>query len=284
MTFRTELLETGTLPSRDFPPARLSVRVAFVRLGLRSALVYRADLFIGTVSTLMRVVLVMLVWRAVYGDRATVSEINRDDAVGYAVLGALFAVVMQPWHFSSLQDRVRSGNVVFDIMRPIGLVTQATANQLGTSLANVPKAVAGLVLALLLGAVPASSTWWQTLAFLVSATLGLIIAIQCNLIVGLTAFWATDVGGAYIIYNMASAFCSGALIPLWFMPDSLAAVLRTLPFSAQIFTPLAIWFDRTPGWNILGEMGLQVGWILLLAAATHLIWLRAIRRMVIHGG
>ncbi|WP_248703706.1 ABC-2 family transporter protein [Curtobacterium sp. MWU13-2055] len=277
-------MSADVLEARDRPAGPLAVRLALVGQGLRSVLVFRADVLVGTVSTVMRVVLVMLVWNAVYGDRTSVSGVDRADAVGYAVLGALFAVVFQPWQFSSLNRRVRDGNVVFDIMRPVGLITQTVAAQLGSSLANAPKAIVGLALALLLGAVPAPSTWWQTLVFVLSAVLGLVIAIQCNLIVGLTAFWTTDVGGAYMIYSMAAAFCSGSLIPLWFMPDGLAAVLRVLPFSAQIFTPLSIWFDRTPGWNVLGELALQAGWIVALAFAAHLVWLRALRRTVINGG
>jgi len=262
----------------------LALRATLVRQGTRSVLVFRTDLFVGIVSTLLRVVLVLLVWRAVYGDRTEVSGIAREDAIGYAVLGVLFAAAMQPWQFSSLRDRVRTGNVVFDIMRPVGLITQSTADQLGTTLASLPKAVVGLTLALVLGVVPGPSTAWQTVAFAVSSLLGLVIAIQCNLIVGLTAFWTTEIGGAYLVYGMAAAFCSGSLIPLWLMPDGLAAVLRALPFSAQIFTPLSIWFDRDPGWNVLGELALQAGWIVVLALAAHLVWLRALRRTVINGG
>ncbi|WIE83459.1 ABC-2 family transporter protein [Curtobacterium sp. MCPF17_021] len=235
-------------------------------------------------STVSRVVLVMLVWNAVYGARGTVSGVDREDAVGYAALGALFAVVFQPWHFSNLNSRVRDGNVVFDIMRPVGLLTQTLAAQIGSSLANVPKAAVGLALALLLGAIPGPSTWWQTAAFVLSACLGLVIAVQCNLIVGLTAFWTTDVGGAYMIYSMAAAFCSGSLIPLWFMPDGLAGALRALPFSAQIFTPLSIWFDRAPGWTVLGELALQVGWIAVLTVIARAVWSHALRRTVINGG
>jgi ABC-2 type transport system permease protein len=266
------------------PAGPVAVRLALVGQGLRAVLIFRADVIVGIVSTVMRVVLVMLVWNAVYGERGTVSGVDRADAVGYAVLGALFAVVFQPWHFSSLNQRVREGTVVFDIMRPVGLITQTVAAQIGSSLANVPKAAVGLALALLLGAIPAPSTAWQTLAFVLSATLGLIIAIQCNLIVGLTAFWTTDVGGAYMIYSMAAAFCSGSLIPLWFMPDGLAGVLRALPFSAQIFTPLSIWLDRSPGWDVVEELALQAGWIVVLALLAHMVWLRALRRTVINGG
>ncbi|MDQ0648533.1 ABC-2 type transport system permease protein [Microbacterium natoriense] len=247
-------------------------------------LVFRAEVVVGIVSALIRIVLVMLVWQAVYGERDVVSGIERADAVGYAVLGALFAVVFQPWQFSTLQSRVRTGNIVFDIMRPVGIVTQATAAQLGTSLANLPKVIVCLVLALSIGSVPASSTWWQTIAFAVSTVFGLTIAIQCNLIVGMTAFWTTEASGAYVIYNMAAAFCSGSLIPLWFMPDGLADVLRLLPFSAQIFTPLSIWFDRSPGWNIVGELLLQIGWILLLSLIAYLVNMRAVHRTVINGG
>jgi ABC-type uncharacterized transport system permease subunit len=83
---------------------------------------------------------------------------------------------------------------------------------------------------------------------------------------------------------MLAQFSSGALIPLWFMPDALAGTLRALPFSAQIFVPLSMYVDREPGWHTLGELGLQVVWILVLVALAGFVWRRAIRRLVVFGG
>ena len=83
---------------------------------------------------------------------------------------------------------------------------------------------------------------------------------------------------------MLAQFSSGALIPLWFMPDWLTSILTLLPFSAQVFVPLSIYVDRDPGWHTVQAIGLQALWIVILLALATLVWRRAIRRLVIFGG
>jgi ABC-2 type transport system permease protein len=45
-----------------------------------------------------------------------------------------------------------------------------------------------------------------------------------------------------------------------------------------------MYVDREPGWHTLGELGLQVVWILVLVALAGFVWRRAIRRLVVFGG
>ncbi|MCG5214627.1 ABC-2 family transporter protein [Streptosporangium soli] len=260
------------------------MRVAVVMLGAKSVLIYRSDVFIGVIGLALRVVLVYLVWRALYDTETSVSGVSLNDAVGYAILGAIFNVTFQPWHFSSLMSRVYDGNVVFDLIRPVGLLTLSLGQQLGATLAGFPRALIGIAVGLTIQAVPPPAGVVTTLAFVVSSLLGMAVALLCNLLVSLTAFWTTEIYGAIMVYHMAAAFCSGALIPLWFMPDALGAVLRYLPFSAQVFTPLSIYFDPSPGPHTLAAIGVQVAWVVLLAYLSRLVWKRALRRVVINGG
>lgn len=255
-----------------------------VSLGARSVLAFRADLFVGVIGAMMRVVLVFAVWTAVYGNRTQVAGIDHQTAIGYAVLGALLNLVLQPWQFSSLISQVRDGSVVFHLMRPVGLITIEFGQQLGSTIAQLPKGLAGLAVGLAIGALVAPADAVAVLAFAVSFVLGVVIALLCNLLVAMTSFWTLEAGGAMIIYRMAAGFCSGALIPLWFMPAGLASVLRFLPFSAQVFTPLSIFFDPRPGWHTVGELAIQLLWVVLLAGLLQLVWSRAHHRVVINGG
>lgn len=262
----------------------VAVRLALVSHGAKSVLAFRSEVFVGVLSLCLRVLLVFLVWKAVYGARDGVAGISHDTAIGYAVLGAIFNAVLQPWQFSGLRSRVRTGNVVFDIMRPVSLITQSLAEQLGSTLAGFPKAIIAIAFGLVLGAVPGTASGLRVFAFIVSALAGIAIALLCNLIVGMVAFWTTDIGGALMVYSMAAAFCSGSLIPLWFMPAGLSASLQFLPFSAQVFTPLSIYFDHGAGSVAIGKIALQFAWIAFLTLLARLVWSRAFRRAVINGG
>jgi ABC-type uncharacterized transport system permease subunit len=232
----------------------------------------------------MRVGLVYVVWRAVYGSRETVAQVDREVAIGYAILGSVFNLVLQPWQFALLSSRIRSGSVIFDMARPVGLIPICLAQQVGTTLAGTPKAVIGVSLGLLTGVLAAPGSLRATLAFILSAALGAIIAMLCNLLVAMSGFWTLESGGALIVYRMAASFCSGALIPLWLMPPALAGVLKWLPFSAQVFTPLSIYFDHRTGLHTLVQIGVQSLWVCLLLVLLRLVWHGAYRRVIINGG
>jgi len=114
--------------------------------------------------------------------------------------------------------------------------------------------------------------------------LGVANVMIINLAVSMIAFWTLDSQGPMLLYQFASTFLSGTLIPLWFMPEWLRSILSWLPFQAQMYAPLTIWFGTTHGSAILGVLGLQLLWIVLLWLLAKAIWRRAVRRVVILGG
>lgn len=250
----------------------------------RAQFAFRASTWTGIVGCVLQVILVHLVWTAVYGGRDHVAGVAQGDAVTYAVLGVLTTTVFQPYMFDSLLGRLRTGAIAFDVMRPISAVPVAFARQVGGALGQVPAVAAALVVGLALGAIALPGNWLAGAASLLSLALGFAISLIVNFTVGLVGFWTLETGGAFLIYRMLAQFSSGALIPLWFMPDWLSGTLTLLPFSAQVFVPLSIYVDTAPGWHTARAIGLQLLWIAVLIALAALAWRRAIRRLVIFGG
>jgi ABC-2 type transport system permease protein len=249
--------------------------VAIGRQAVRSALAVRSEVLVSAVAVLVRVVLVVLVWRAVYAGVDEVAGVDGGTAVAYAVLGAVFTNVLNPFWRSSLEMRVR----------PVGLVPQTLAQQVGTTAAAVPRCVLAVLLALAIGALQAPAGGvLGLLAFVVSTALGVTVALLCNLLVAMTAFWTLEVGGALMVYRAVAQFASGALIPLWFMPGWLRGALEHLPFQAQVFTPLSVYFGALRGWDAAAAVAVQALWVVLLALLAQLVWSRALHRVVVQGG
>ena len=142
------------------------------RAGLRSVLAYRGDLFIGIVGMIISTALTITVWRVVYGGRAEVAGISESTAVAYAVLAAAVQTVIMPWQFSSLQQRVRLGQVGVDLTRPYGLISQTLAQQVGVLVARLPIGLAGIAIGVVLGAVRLPTGPVAAALFVVSLTLG----------------------------------------------------------------------------------------------------------------
>lgn len=272
-------------PGTRLPAAQVRAGLsASVGHAARAQFVFRASTWTGIVGCTLQVLLVHLVWTAVYGGRSDVAGVAQGDAVTYAVLGVLTTTVFQPFTFDSLMGRLRTGAIAFDVMRPISAVPVALARQLGGAIGQLPAVAAALVTGLALGAIALPGSWLSGLACLLSLALGFVLSLLVNFTVGLVGFWTLEIGGALLIYRMLAQFSSGALIPLWFMPDWLSGAMTLLPFSAQVFVPLSIYVDTAPGWHTVGAIGLQLVWIALMAGLAALVWSRAIRRMVIFGG
>ena len=250
----------------------------------RAQFAYRAATWTGIVGCVLQVVLVHLVWTAVYGQREAVAGVDRADAVTYAVLGVITSALFQPFVLDAMIGRLRTGAIAFDVMRPVPAPPMALARQVGGSVGQLPAVLTALVVGLASGAIAPPGSLLSGLAVVPSLLLGFSIALLMNFLVGLAGFWTLEVGGAFLIYRMLAQFSSGALIPLWFMPGWLSGTLTALPFSAQVFVPLSIYVETDPGWSVLGSLALQVLWVVVLVVVCALVWRRAVRRLVVFGG
>jgi ABC-2 type transport system permease protein len=104
------------------------------------------------------------------------------------------------------------------------------------------------------------------------------------LILGLTGFWLINVGGLRSLMALTAGFFSGALVPVWFMPDALQVIIRLLPFQAVTFLPASIFVGEVSGGAALRPILVQVAWIGILVVACAFTWSRAQRKLVIQGG
>ncbi len=100
----------------------------------------------------------------------------------------------------------------------------------------------------------------------------------------LVTFWTVETSGFFVIYRFANQFFAGALVPLWFFPPALRTLADLLPFQTQAHLPLAIYFGMLTGPDLLRALGIQAGWVVILALLARWLWGRAYRRLVIQGG
>ncbi|CAI9411706.1 ABC transporter permease [Aestuariimicrobium sp. T2.26MG-19.2B] len=257
---------------------------AYIRNAIRSVWMYRLDLLISFASQIITVWLLKVVWTTVYGGASSVNGISRTQSVNYAVLAGCLQTALMPWNFSSLADRVRGGQIGIDITRPLGLIGQCLAQNTGTLIARLPITMVGLVAAALIGAFTLPPHGATVIWFALSLVLGVVLVMLMNLLMSFITFWSLEVGGYMMLYRLGTALASGALIPLWFMPGWLAGALKWLPFQAQMFSPLSIYFGQVEGAGIVRALSVQLFWVLLMIALSWLVWKRAMHKVVVLGG
>jgi ABC-type uncharacterized transport system permease subunit len=225
-----------------------------------------------------------VIFVAVYAGRETVGGIALHQVITFVTLVNLQVFLLFPEIAGYVRERVREGQIAFDIGRPAPFLSQLLAHQLGATAAVAPFVALAVPCAMLLGGIQLPQSPMAGLLYVVSLGLGYLVAMLIGLLIGLMAFWTMETGGVLTIYAFANQFFGGALVPLWFFPPALRRVADLLPFQAQAFIPLSMYTGQLAGAQAARALGLQVFWVVALFALAWLVWRRAMHRVVIQGG
>lgn len=261
--------------------------LSFVLRGFQRAITYRFQFWVELVINLLFMYVYVCVWRALYVGRGSVAGYDRSQLLTYIIVSqTLITFQFTLGVRRIIEQKVRSGEVAIDLVRPIDFQGMILATGCGTALHTLlfnmaPKftlfAVSGVV------GPPASAMALGL--FLISAVLGFLILFGLEFLIGVAAFWLVEVAGlhAMVMWGLAWFF-SGYFLPLEFFPHWLAAIARTLPFAAMVYTPAAIYVGTFTGLAAVAAVLGQLVWAAVLLGAGRLLFALAHRRLVVQGG
>jgi ABC-2 type transport system permease protein len=254
-------------------------------LQLKTTLAYRSSLLGGLVVVLLRIALLNAVWTAAYSGRPSVDGVELPDLLTFISLANLQLVLMQPMLVWYIQRRIHEGKIALDLVRPVPLLGQLFAQQVGATVGLVPFVALGVPFAMLLGNLALPATPAAAVAYLVSLALAYLISMLIGLLMGLVAFWTVQSLGVGVIYEFAAQFFGGALIPLMFFPPLLLGIARVLPFQAQVTIPASIYTGAiSGGGDLAAAFALQLFWVVALALIVGGVWRYARRVVTVQGG
>jgi ABC-2 type transport system permease protein len=201
------------------------------------------------------------------------------------VTQALIGIVLL-WGFTDLSDRIRSGDVVTDLLRPVHPVVTYLATDLGRAAHaclirfGVPIVVGAVFFDLHL---PQRALSYPL--FGLSVLLAVLISFSCRYLLNSVAYWILDVRGLLLMWTFATSCCAGLAFPLHFLPSwAVWPLWLATPFPSMLQAPVDVIVERGTGLQLAGVVLGQAAWAALLLAACVLVQRRAERRLVIQGG
>nr|WP_231921448.1 ABC-2 family transporter protein [Micromonospora auratinigra] len=202
----------------------------------------------------------------------------------WAAQGLLAVIAI--WGWSELADRIRTGEIAADLLRPVHPVTSYLATDLGRAgFAALARMIPPVLTGPLFFAVYVPHRWATLPLFAGSVLLAVIVCFACRYLVNATAYWLQDVRGPMILWTLFSGVLAGLYFPLGFLPGWLETALRyATPFPSLFQTPLDVLVEREPMPQQLVLVGLQVGWAVALLALCRLVQRRAEHKLVVQGG
>lgn len=253
------------------------------RYGFRRHSTYRAaavaGAFTNTVFGVLRAYVLIALWEA----RPGLAGYDVADAITFCFLTQGFIGPMQVFGGGlELSQRVRTGDVALDLVRPASLQLWCLCDDLGRAAflflaRSVPPTLAG---AALFGIrLPSSAGTW--VAFAASMALGVLVSFALRYLIALSSCWILDDRGVQSLSLVLTTFFSGMVLPLVIFPGWLGDVARVLPWAALVQVPADVFLGKT---GPAAALGFQALWAAALLGLGALATRAARMKVVIQGG
>jgi len=263
----------------------MMIRYGFVmRTAARQQWVYRAELAMRAVQMVLFMGVFMALWASAFAvsGRAQLSGYSLAEVVWYLAMTETITLSSSRV-FVEISEAVKAGDLAYTLARPLSYPFYQVANSLGNS---APRFLLNLLTGALvvgLGTGQLAGDLPGLLAFLATAALALLLDALIAVLIGLLAFWIEEVMPVFWIYQKLLFTVGGLFLPLEMFPDWLQRAVKWLPFQFIAYVPARAFVAFEPEFVLRGAAG-QVAYIAALAAVVALVWRRARRRLVVHGG
>jgi ABC-2 type transport system permease protein len=253
---------------------------------IKGELAYRFEFFSAIFGTLLTTVLLYFLWDAIYKSAVSI-ELSYQELITYVVLGQAFSFGRpgQRRVIARIGFRIRRGDVALDLVRPtdyqlLHFSETVAAYLMETLIVSLPS----YLLALLFFGIDPPASWEAAAGFVVSLAGAFLLVFSLDFFIGLMAFWTVSVWGLTYAKMAVVDILAGTIVPLSLFPGWLERVAMALPFRGIAYTPLSIYTGVIQGADIWTNILVQLAWGVALILFTRLIWLRALRRLVVQGG
>ncbi|GAA1627052.1 ABC transporter permease [Actinoplanes couchii] len=271
-------------------PFRASVATfgALIGSGFRRYATYRQATLAGTFTNVvfgfLRCYVLLAVAEGAAGNMP--AGYDAEQLATYVWAGQGLLSVIGIWGWTELADRIRTGDIAADLLRPIGPVTAFLAADLGRALHGMLTRFAAPLLAGAIFFPLHTPARWQTVPlFAVSIALAVIICFGCKYLVNATAYWLQDARGPIMLWTLGSGVLGGLYFPLRLLPDGFVTALWLgTPLPSLLQTPLDVIAERDGPVTQIALVALQLLWAVTMLLLAGLVQRRAERRLVVQGG
>lgn len=257
-------------------------------IGLQNTFVYRWNFLLRSLFGFVPLAGTVFIWRAVFAEReGAIAGYDYAAMIWYFLLTALVDNLITPtedeWQIAS---DIRDGLINAFLTKPM--------NYLGYRI-SLFLSYRALYTAVTLGPLvvvfwwfrdyiqlPANaSTWGLTaISLIMAAFIQFFIAYS----VAMLAFWILEISTVVFILYSFEYFLSGHLFPLDIMPQWFQSVVVWLPFTYELFCPIAVFLERVEGPELWRGLAIQAAWVAIGYGVARLLWSRGVRKYQAVGG
>ncbi|WP_240644185.1 ABC transporter permease [Antribacter gilvus] len=186
---------------------------------------------------------------------------------------------------SDMTERVRTGDVATDFLRPVNVQAANILPAIGKGLfAFVPRGLPSIVIGVLVVGMTMPATPGPYVLGTVSMVLGIVLSHSVVYLVAVSGFWLVETRGFVGLYMAVGGLFAGLFTPFHLFPDWLQVIGRATPFPSMMMFPIDVLTARVTGFAALQVVGVQLAWLAGALAVGHLMTRAGQRKLEVQGG
>lgn len=264
--------------------AALAKYGAVFETSLRNQLAYAGEAAVRGIFLALILFVFLQLWRATYAAEQTarIAGLTMAQMIWYLAVTESI-IISRPSLNSVVDNDVRTGDIAYTLIRPLGYAAYHLANYLGERVFRFVTTLAiGCALALLyVGPVPLSAA--NAVAALLTLALAVLVDFLLSFGIGLLAFWMEDTSSVFLIYSRVLMLLGGMMLPLDVFPGTFGRIVRALPFGGLVYGPARVAIGAE-GFSIAGLLAQQIVTLGACAFLVGAIYRAGIRRVNVNGG
>lgn len=262
----------------------MSLYLAMVGKSFRKHLAYRSEVWVRIVIGVIWVAIQVAIWTSLIGT-GEVDGITLPDMITYAILNTVIALAMMDRSLADLDQRIRSGDVAIDLIKPLYYPLTLVADGLGRSaFAALFSVLPTLVVAATLFGFQPPASIASGVAYGLAFVIALAVSFALACLVGMLGFHFLATFHFQWALGALRTLFAGTMVPLWFYPDGLQMLARALPFQFLAFIPASMWMGQMSDRDMVLNLLFGLAWAATLLGLAWWMWSRIVTRLVVQGG
>lgn len=248
---------------------------------------YKADTVARGIKALLKLIMQISVWTAIYsvGTNETLNN-NTDlqEMICYVIVSTGISILVGKSNILMIDNKIRTGNIAMDIIKPLSFRKYIFSVAIGENIYNlVFQFVPMLIIASLLIRIkiPQFSTIIYFGMFLTGA---ILIRFLSGYLLGLLGFWYVTIWHLDRVLSDLISLFAGSFLPLWLFPEWLKDIADWLPFKFIYYIPISVFLGKINVEEFNFLLLQMVGWIAVLYFGGTLIWKLGYKSLVVQGG
>ncbi|MEU0540790.1 ABC-2 family transporter protein [Nocardia sp. NPDC005978] len=189
------------------------------------------------------------------------------------------------WTLPDIVERIRTGDIAIDFLRPIDIQFAHLAEYLGRALCTlIPRAAPSVAIGALTFGLALPATPGPYLLGAVSLLLAITISFLSMFAVCLGGFWLVETRGLRALHMICGTFLAGLFAPVHVFPGWLQTIAYATPFPSMLQSPIDVISGRTVGAGALYIVAVQLFWLVTLIALGQVLLRGGRRKLEVQGG